>query len=167
MRWAYVGLTVHVAAWGGSARGREPPPRPRAPAHSPAWPCAHPHPSAGGPAGRLRWVKVAPAGPFPHSRREFLETVILNQEPRRLIYACTMQLSTHTHTGAVVHICTRTYAVFGEYLTPTTHSQELLISFRGSQVHLLTGLFLDTHQLTIHRAAFTCTRALKSPGTLG
>lgn len=114
------------------------------------------------PRGTSAPVTVAPAGPFTHSRREFLETVILNQEHRRLIYACTMQLSTHTDTpGAVLHICTGTYAVSGEYLTPTTHSQ-VLISFRGSQAHLLTGLFLDPHQLTIH----SCLYMHKSPGTL-
>ena len=78
------------------------------------------------------------------------------------IHACTcvcVYLYTHTYAHMltqVLHMCAHTPIVFGEYLTPTTHSQVLLISVRDSEIHLLTGLYLDTHQLTMHRTAVTC-----------
>lgn len=95
----------------------------------------------------VHWVKDAPAGWFTLSEREFLETVILNQVHRRLTYTCTVYLSTHayTHTSAVLHICTHTHPVFGDYLTPATHSQVLLMSFRYSEIHLLTVGHTPTH----------------------
>lgn len=73
---------------------------------------------------------------------------------------------THAHTGAVLHVCAYTHHVFGEYLTPTTFSQVLLTSCRDSEIHLLTDLYLDTHQRTIPRTAFPRARAPKNPGTL-
>lgn len=99
----------------------------------------------------VHWVKDAPAGRFTLSKREFLETVIPNQLHRRLTYTCTISLSTHayTHTSVVLHTCAHTHPVFGEYLTPTTYSQILLMSFRYSEIHLLTVGHTPTHNTLI------------------
>lgn len=78
-------------------------------------------------------------------------------------------VSTHrnswAHTGTCLHTCVPTHPVCGEYRTPTTTHTCYWVSFRDS-IHVLTGIHLDTHQLTTHRTAFTYTHALKNPGTL-
>lgn len=167
--WACVGLGAVSAMWppGEGVNGAEPPPRPSTPVlrqysgvHTPIHlqACIH-------------RTKDSHAGRFTHSGHEFLETVILNLKHRLLLYTSTMYCYTHTdtdsraHTGVHLPIRAHTHPVFGEYLPSTTRTQDYSY-LSESEIHLLTGLHLDTHQLTIYENCLHVHRAPRNPGTL-
>lgn len=154
------------AMWppGEGAHCSEPPPRPKhTGSHASVAMDRHPVQLQARTSPWVHPAKDAPAGRFTHSRHEFLETVILNQDHRLLIYTYILYISLHTDLGShgCTTTCAHTHPVVGQYLPPT----QILLCIRHRNP-LTTGLHLDAQQLTIQNCLYMHKNTHESTATL-